>query len=597
MKTIKLSVILAGLLFAYGSAAYAATAGRVLVAVGDVTAIRNGAVIKLTRGAELQSGDTLQTGEASNMQVRFTDEGIIALRANSAYRIDDYRFENKASEDKSIFSLLKGGMRAITGAIGHFSRENYAVKATTATIGIRGTHFVLAQCSGDCFNRDGSKADDGLFGGVTDGRIAVTNQAGKQEFGKNEFFHVAALNALPQPLLAPPSFLRDQLEGQAKTKGGKPPAGTAGEGKEAASEAAGQQTVTSLPVVPPLVITAYVPNEQPPVQTAGGLVAGQILSFVSAGVDASAGINSGTNSQFGPFNYQYSWSSGWSDQLTITIVDPAQLQNAAFGPGGGINAQGIAYIMNNGAAATELGYYSNALSYSANNVNYYDTAGTLLGTVSFSYNKTASVDASANALAGNLSWGRYTETVTATVTTPGNVDSPTDTQYRHWALGDPVNFAALPTSGIYSYAWVGGTNPTDQYGAVGTMTSGGTVGVAFNSTGAQVSLSGATWNMPSGSNYSLSFSNQPVTIGQQAYSYSNPAWRESGTSTFVSPIAVPVSCTGATGACTGGPSFTAQVSGMLFGASATGLAAGIATWPNTTGGVGEHTASVQVYKR
>lgn len=625
MKNIKLSIISAALLLAFGaSVVQAEPIGRVLVAVGDTTALRNGVVVRLTRGAEVQSGDTLRTGEASNMQVRFTDEGITALRSNSSLRIDDYGFENKPGADKSFFSLLKGGMRAITGLIGLHSRDNYAVKATTATIGIRGTNYVLAQCANDCFNRDGSKAEDGLFGGVTDGRIAVTNQAGEKEFGMNEFFHVSSATALPTPLLAPPSFLRDQLEGQAKSKEGKPPAGTvaAAEGGVTATPPAATDTTQ-----PALQLTQYVPTQQNVVQTNLGLTAGQTFSYVSAGVDAVAGYGVNTVLGCSPgVRCDYSGSGDWLDQGTITSVDPAQLPQQLMNAINdiGIGPAGIAYVMNMGAAATEMAFRSTALSFSVNNVNAYDPSGVLIGTASFSWAKTASVDTGANALAGNLSWGRYTETLTGSVTVGGVTDNLNFTESRHWANGDPVNFANLPTSGMYSYAWVGGTPPTDQYGNVGTMTSGtmitggGTVGVTFmGSSGASVYLTSTSWIMdghnlpspdplhpPSGNSYSLSVGTPtapvPVTITQTSYSYANPAWRESGTSTYVQPINVPVTCTGT--ACGTGTTYTAMVSGMLFGANAPGvappgLAAGIATWPNTPQGVGEHTASVQVYKR
>ncbi|MBI5436411.1 MAG: FecR domain-containing protein [Nitrosomonadales bacterium] len=614
MKNIRLSIISATLLVVASSAVQAEAVGRVLIAVGDTTALRNGVVVKLARGAEVQSGDTLRVGEASNMQVRFTDEGITALRSNSSLRIDDYGFENKPGADKSFFSLLKGGMRAITGLIGRDSRNNYAVKALTATIGIRGTNFLLAQCDNDCFNRDGSKAENGLFGGVTDGRIAVTNQAGEKEFGMNEFFHVTSVNALPTPLLAPPSFLRDQLEGQAKSKGGKPPAGTVAAGEGGVTAAAPAPTDTTQPA---LQIAQYIPAQQNVVQTNLGLTAGQTFAYVSTGVDAVAGIGVGTVPGGSPgVSYPYSGSGGWLDQGVITSVDPALLQqqlvNAINNNNMGIGLAGIAYVMNTGAAATESAFRSNALGpYGVNNVNVYDPSGVLIGTTSFNWFKTASVDTGANALAGNLSWGRYTETVTGSATTYGVTSSLGFTEYRHWANGDPANFAALPTSGTYSYAWVGGTRPTDQNGAVGTMTSGGTVGVQFmGASGANVTLTGvaagigATWTMPSGTSYNLSFSNQPVTITQTTYSYANPAWQDSGTSTSISPIVVSTCSTGGcltcTGTACGGATYTAMVSPMLFGANTPappGLAAGIATWPNTPQGVGEHTASVQVYKR
>ena len=583
MKNIGLSIISAALLLAFGgSVVHAEPVGRVLVAVGDTSALRDGAVVKLTRGAEVQTGDTLRVGEASNMQVRFTDESITALRSNSELRIDDYKFEEKTNIGKSFFSLVKGGMRAITGLIGLYNRDNYAVKATTATIGIRGTHFVLAQCDNDCFNRDGSKAEDGLFGGVTDGRIAVTNQAGEKEFGKNEFFHVPSANALPKPLLAPPSFLRDQLEGQAKSKEGKPPAGTVAAGEGGVTATAPVPTDTTQPA---LQIAQYIPAQQNVVQTNLGVAAGSYPYLFNLAL-ANAGIYS-----FDVSSSPHSWSEAFVEQGVLTILDPtklAQEQDAFFAQLVTSQTPALTFLTNAFSVSGTSDYYA---SYD----QFGNPIGAPAGTVNFSWAKTAATNTGSNALAGNLSWGRHTETEQATIVSGLDVGITFgDTRHEHWATGDLVNFAALPTTGTYSYAWVGGTNPTDQNGAVGTMTSGGTVGVAFNSTGADVSLIGAAWTMLSGNSYSLSFSNQPVSLAQTtSYAFTTPGWTDTGTRTTMTPIVAPVACTG-TGC---GGTYTVQVSGMLFGANAEGLAAGIATWPNTPGGVGEHTASGQAYKR
>ena len=595
MKNTGLSIISATLLLAFGgSVVHAEPVGRVLVAVGDTSALRDGAVVKLTRGAEVQTGDTLRVGEASNMQVRFTDAGITALRSNSEFRIDDYKFEEKTNIGKSFFSLVKGGMRAITGLIGRYNRDNYAVKAATATIGIRGTHFVLAQCAGDCFNKDGSQAEDGLFGGVTDGRIAVTNQAGEKEFGKNEFFHVPSANALPKPLLAPPSFLRDQLEGQAKSKEGKPPADTVAAAEGGATAAAAPPPPAPADTQPVLELTEFIPAQQDPVQTdvSGGainttLAAGQAFNYQHALVFANASVYSD-----GFYSSPHSFSEAFVEQGVLTIIDPAKLaqeHDAFFAQIVTSQTPALTFLINAFSVSATSDYYS---SYDG----FGNPIGAPAGTVNFSWAKTAATNTGSNALAGNLSWGRHTETEQATVVSGLDVGITFgDTRHEHWATGDLVNFAGLPTSGTYSYSWVGGTNPTDQYGAVGTMTSGGTVSVAFTgASGADVSLSGAAWTMPSGSSYSLSFSNQPVNLAQTAsYAITTPGWTDVGTDTYMTPIVTTAGCSG-----TGCPGSTvdARISGMLFGATATGLAAGIATQP-TGAGAGEYTASVQAYKR
>jgi hypothetical protein len=221
------------------------------MAVGDTTALRAGQPIKLAVGSPVEVGDTLQVGANSNLQVRFIDEAIVALRANSAFKIDDYKYAQQPETDASFFSLLKGGMRTITGLIGKASQKNYAVKTETSTIGIRGTHFNVVHCNNDCRNPDGTTGQNGTFGAITDGRIAVTNQAGEREFGKNEFFFVANANSLPEQLLVPPGFLRDRLDGFARAKGKTGDKGGSEVGGGAAEVTTMMATTTTTTVVVP----------------------------------------------------------------------------------------------------------------------------------------------------------------------------------------------------------------------------------------------------------------------------------------------------------------------------------------------------------
>ncbi|OGA77759.1 MAG: hypothetical protein A3G81_29705 [Betaproteobacteria bacterium RIFCSPLOWO2_12_FULL_65_14] len=218
--------------------ALAQVAGRVLLASGEAIAIRDGAELRLSAGDAVHDRDTLVTGPASNLQVRMTDESIIALRADSRLRIDEYRFA--PSEERAFFRLLKGGFRALTGLIGRVNHRDYAVRTPTATVGIRGTNYSLAHCEGDCRNPDGSVAADGLYGTVrgssygTD-KITTTNNAGEALIGLNEHFHIADANSLPMRLLEPPSFLLARLGSMKPTASAPAAAPVSGSGASAES--------------------------------------------------------------------------------------------------------------------------------------------------------------------------------------------------------------------------------------------------------------------------------------------------------------------------------------------------------------------------
>jgi hypothetical protein len=72
-----------------------------------------------------------------------------------------------------------------------------------------------------------------------------------------------------------------------------------------------------------------------------------------------------------------------------------------------------------------------------------------------------------------ISWGRWSGTITATDRDTGTVTSPTfDPQDLHYIVSPEMTSAVnLPIMGTKTYAFAGGTNPTDNLGNVGTLNS------------------------------------------------------------------------------------------------------------------------------
>ncbi|RLJ68414.1 FecR family protein [Sulfurisoma sediminicola] len=546
------------LLLAWGTAAQAEVAGRVLVSVGDNAALRAGKEIKLAAGSPIETGDTLRVGDASNLQVRFTDEAIMALRPNSTVRIDDYAFANKTESDKSIFSLLKGGLRTITGIIGRNSRNNYAVKAETATIGIRGTHFTLVHCNNDCRNPDGSTGQNGTFGGVTDGRISVSNDAGASEFGKNEFFFVAGKNFLPEGLISPPGFLRDRLAGQARNRGKDKAA--AGPGSESGGTGGGTGTSTQPGVSGSSTVfttnptgTDFVPAEQQGV--ASSLTGG--ISFAFVGSYAGYWTN-------GAMTQDSAGTDGYQIVLNGSLSE--------FEPDGAMAAAAAL-----GTSLKDLFLKPYTVSYTWND-SYY-------GTVNSTVTKGAAVEVGTDS-AANLTWGRTLIEFSDVYSTW----SETGKEWDHFVFGDAVT--ALPTSGNYLYNWVGGTSPTDQTLTVGTLTSGGSINVKFDA--GHINMQTVTpiaWSMPNtGSAYLLTFSGS-TTPSTSTYT--------SGTSSVtvttyseLTPGATHTTCSNCEG------SANSYVRPQFMGSNAQALGLGISTYASGMSSLSNQLmSSAQVYKR
>ncbi|MDT8404440.1 FecR domain-containing protein [Sulfuriflexus sp.] len=205
------NVIILGMLFATLSLASmparaATSVGKVIVSIGHVIAVdAAGKERALKRRSKLFAGDTIRLAEESRLQARFIDNQLVALKQNTVFRIDEYEFNGKQDGSESAaMSLLKGGMRSVTGAIGQLNKKNYKVKTPVATLGVRGTIWNGHVChAGSC----GSDIADGFYGAVSDGAVVISNQGGEQVFSQDQFFHVPTPMTAPTRITNPPAIV------------------------------------------------------------------------------------------------------------------------------------------------------------------------------------------------------------------------------------------------------------------------------------------------------------------------------------------------------------------------------------------------------
>lgn len=139
----KISIVMA--LLALLAAGLASAASAVVTSLAGDVQVRSGAAAPrpLRLGDEVVQGDTISTGQASSVVLKFDDGQISALTANSRMQITAYAYDAPAQRGNILLSLLVGGMRAITGLIGHNQPGNVRFHAATATIGIRGSDGMI----------------------------------------------------------------------------------------------------------------------------------------------------------------------------------------------------------------------------------------------------------------------------------------------------------------------------------------------------------------------------------------------------------------------------------------------------------------------
>ena len=219
LKTSALACLALTLAFAAGPAhAVAEAAATATLAVGTVTAVAlDGSSRALHDGDTVYSGEQIETGDQSYADLVFTDGGAITLRPDTRFSIENYHYDEiahladtepdesatpvpadeeaeapPAPQENAFFKLIKGGLRAVSGLIGHVQRDDYRMSTPVATIGVRGTEYEARYCGGDCGDeKDASGMPaDGLYTAVDDGAIGVTNESGETVSRKGQYTFV-----------------------------------------------------------------------------------------------------------------------------------------------------------------------------------------------------------------------------------------------------------------------------------------------------------------------------------------------------------------------------------------------------------------------
>lgn len=133
-------------------------------------------------GLSIYEGQTITSGPEGEVHLVTEDGGIIAIRPNTVFRVDEYKADGNSS-DKIFMSLLKGAVRSITGWVGKYNNSAYRITTPTATIGIRGTDHETAVI--DNGNRDGDES--GTYDNVNEGSTVLKTPQGVAEVTPGKF--------------------------------------------------------------------------------------------------------------------------------------------------------------------------------------------------------------------------------------------------------------------------------------------------------------------------------------------------------------------------------------------------------------------------
>ena len=111
--------------------------------VGQVHVLRGDASLPAVPGMQLFIADRLTSEAGASAGITFKDGTLLTLGAASDIKVRDYVFEPKQAKYAFSVYLAKGSAIYSSGKIGKLSPESVKVDTPTATVGVRGTRFIV----------------------------------------------------------------------------------------------------------------------------------------------------------------------------------------------------------------------------------------------------------------------------------------------------------------------------------------------------------------------------------------------------------------------------------------------------------------------
>ncbi|MDX1516956.1 MAG: FecR family protein [Woeseiaceae bacterium] len=433
--------------------AVADDAGTVIFAKGEVTAERQPPEA-LVKGDTVMTEDTVVTGDNSRAQLLMLDGAKIAIRPNSRLRIDEYSYTPPtpgasvtASSDKSVMSLVKGGFRTITGAIGKDDEQAYEVRTAVGVLGIRGTDYSAVFCNNDCTWVPGvspaAPIANGLYLGVYDGIVAFRTPRETIVLRAGDYVFIPLDEPEPQRFDEPPPVLLDDNELRFDADNQKPVPPPAGSRPDDDDDTTGFNSALG--------------TRRTPDSSAAG-------SAQSGSADPSAQPE---DSEAPKQPTIATDPDGTTIDITPGSPPPPQgprTLSYSAGPLGTFDLASNA-VLDNQPGVFELDQ--------DNNVVRFDSlvSGRAGGdVVTFDIGSASNVDTGFDSMTV-LRWGRWSGgTMTSTLASSGQSEQVDLTgESLHWISGPAAAPPAMPITGVATYTLIGATSPTDNFGNVGVL--------------------------------------------------------------------------------------------------------------------------------
>lgn len=118
-------------------------AGTVKTLLGTAYVQRGAERVPVTKEMPLYAKDVIETTANAFVGIVLKDDTKITAGANTTVNLANYEFNPETKKGGMKVNITKGLVQVSSGVLGKTSRENVSFNTPVATIGIRGTTFII----------------------------------------------------------------------------------------------------------------------------------------------------------------------------------------------------------------------------------------------------------------------------------------------------------------------------------------------------------------------------------------------------------------------------------------------------------------------
>lgn len=143
MTLLRLTWICALCIASLGAHAEDVPIGYVKTLTGNAVIIKGSAEAAAQVGSALHRGDRIRTQANASLGLTLKDNTMMSIGPDTEIGLDDFLYAPASEQLKLGASISRGTLQYVSGIITKLKPEAVTITTPTATIGVRGTRFLI----------------------------------------------------------------------------------------------------------------------------------------------------------------------------------------------------------------------------------------------------------------------------------------------------------------------------------------------------------------------------------------------------------------------------------------------------------------------